>query len=413
MKELLRLANEWWTSKAISEEKAKPYRRKQFKELLDLLEYRQVVILTGLRRVGKSTLLFQLISELLKKVNEKTILYFNFDERTAEPLEALKDYGEITGTDWKKETCFIFFDEIQKVRDWSSKIKMLHDNLPNLRIFVSGSASLLLESQAISNLSGRYFALEIPPLSLREFAEIYLGKDINRLELYRDEIKKLFPLYIKRPFPEIVKWTDERRVYEYVKELVVDKVLRVDLPNIFKINISLLSTLAELFLRDPGTILNLTDLAKDLKVHKLTLESHLFYLEFAKVIRIIKNFRPSVRAESRKMPKVYPFHISLSFPYYPSLDKGNIFETLIAPKARNYWREGFREIDFIERDKQLLPVEVKSTENLKKEDFRNLLYFAKKYKVKEARIVYAGRNQTKSFDSVKVDLVNVIDFLWS
>lgn len=411
--EVLRLANEWWINGKISEEKARVYHRDIFKDLKKLLAYKQIIILTGLRRVGKSTLMFQLIKEILEKANKKNILYFNFDEKTAEPLKILKEYGKITGINWEKEKCFVFFDEIQKVNDWSSKLKFLYDNLPNLKIFVSGSASLMLEKEAINNLAGRYFLREVKPLSLKEFVELYLNKKIDKFEIHRNEFERLFPHYIKRPFPEIVKWKDERKVYEYIRELVIDKILKVDLPGIFRVNVNLLSTLTEIFLYEPGTILNLTSLASDLRIHKTTLAEHLHYLEFAKIIKIIKNFRPSIRAESRKMKKIYPFNISLSFPYYSDLDKGKIFESLIASlDLKNYWREGFREIDFIKKDKKILPIEVKAKEIVKKEGLKNLIYFTKKYKVKEGIFIYSGKNKLEKINSAKIRFINIIDFLF-
>jgi len=410
----LKLANEWWLTGNISKEKAKPYHRAIFTKLKELLRYRQIVVLTGLRRVGKSTLMFQLINDLLNKVDKRHILYFNFDEKAVEPLEVLKLYGKITGVDWKKEKCYIFFDEIQKIKDWSSKIKFLYDNLPNLKFFISGSASLMIEKEAISNLAGRYFLQEIEPLSIKEFAELYLGKKIDRLELYRDELERLFPHWMKRPFPEIVRWKDERKVYEYVREMIIDRAIKIDLPSLFKVRMPLLLTLTEIFFSDPGMTLNLTSLAKDLKVNKLVLEEHIYFLEFAKIIKLIKNFRPSIRAESRKMKKVYPSHIALSFPYYPSLDKGKIFESLIASlDIKNYWRNGFREIDFVKKVQQkLLPIEVKAKDIITKEDVKNLIYFMKKYSVSNGIIIYTGKSKEEKINSLKIKFINIIDFLF-
>ncbi len=113
--ELLRLANEWWLTNKISEEKAKLYHRRSFKELKELINYKQIIILTGLRRVGKSTLMFQLIKEFLKKADKKNILYFNFDEKKIEPMDVLKEYGKITGVEWKNEKCFIFLTKYKKL----------------------------------------------------------------------------------------------------------------------------------------------------------------------------------------------------------------------------------------------------------------------------------------------------------
>jgi predicted AAA+ superfamily ATPase len=410
LEEALRLANEWWLSGTISSEKALPYRRSVFKDLKALLGYRQVVVLTGLRRVGKSTLMFQIISDLLKEIDRRHILYFNFDDAIAEPMEILRAYGTLTGVDWKREKCFVFLDEIQKIKCWSSKIKFLYDNLPNIKFVVSGSASLMLEKEAISSLAGRYFMQDVEPLSIKEFAELYLNTQIDSIELYRDEMERLFPLWIKRPFPEIARWTDERRVNEYIREMILDKVLRIDLPDMFRVRTSLLSTLAEIFLCEPGTILNVTALASNLKVHKLALEEHIRFLEFAKIIRVIKNFRPWVRAESRKMKKVYPYTIALSSPYYPVLDKGKVLETLAAMSMGNYWREGTREVDFIKRE-ELLPVEVKAKENVRKEELAHLFYFMKKYGVSRGCVVYTGKSKKELFDAFEIRFLNVLDFL--
>ncbi len=66
----------------------------------------------------------------------------------------------------------MFFDEIHELREWSSKVKLLYDNLSNARFVLSGSASAMLERETASDLAGRCFLREVEPLSLREFAEL-------------------------------------------------------------------------------------------------------------------------------------------------------------------------------------------------------------------------------------------------
>ena len=268
------------------------------------------------------------------------------EEKNAIPLKERLDCSficslwEIEGK--KEEKIYVFFDEIQRLKDWSLKIKQLYDSLPNIKIFVSGSASLIIESDVIKNLAGRYFLREIPPLALKEFFELYLQKELDNLELYRHDIEKIFPYYIKRPFPEIVRWRDEKRVYEYIRELVIDKVVKIDIPEIFdKVRINLLSVLIEEFFSNPGEILNMDSLSRSLRIHKTILGRHIDYLRFAKMVKLIKNYRPSIRATSRKLRKVYPYNISLCFPFYPDLEKGEIYESLVASlDIENYWRKG-------------------------------------------------------------------------
>ncbi|MDI6826254.1 MAG: ATP-binding protein [Candidatus Aenigmarchaeota archaeon] len=396
MREILTISNEWWETDTISKEKAKDYKRKIFTKIKEtFLNYRQILVLTGLRRVGKTTVIYQLIEELLNRgIDPKNILYFSFDELVEDPLKILEEYSKITKVDWRKEKVFAFFDEIHKLKDWSSKIKILYDTLSNLKICVSGSASVMIESEAIKNLAGRFFSSEIQILTLQEFAELYFERKIDNFELYEQKLKMIFDDYIKKPFPEIVKWEDRSKINEYIKELVIEKIEKSDIPKIFgNVNISLLSTLTEIFMKDVGMTLNITSLAKDLGVHKLTLLKHIRFLEFGKLIRTVKNFRPSIRAESRKLKKIYPSNISLSYCFYPELSKRQILENLVisALNLDKYWKKNGREIDFLKIDKKIIPIEVKEKERIDRGDLKNLVWFMKKYGVEDGIIVYDGR----------------------
>ena len=396
MEEVLLLLNEWWRNNFISKEKAKEYRRKVFDEIRKTyFQYRQVIILTGLRRVGKSTIIYQLIEELLKsRVSPKNILYFSFDEVVEDPIKVLEEYAKITKVDWKEEKVFLFLDEVHKLKNWSSKVKLLYDSLPNLRICVSGSASIIVEREAARDLAGRYFSFEVQPLTLQEFAELYFEKKMDNFELYQDKLRMIFGDYIRKPFPEIVNWNDISKVNEYIRTLVIEKVVKVDIPKLFEgVNVSLLSTLVEMFMRDVGAILNVTSLAKDLGVHKLSLASHIKLLEYGKMIRIVKNFRPSIRAESRKLTKVYPYNIALSFCFYPSLTGGQILESSVASalNANRYWRANGREVDFLKVNGKIIPIEVKEKEEVESRDLRNLIWFMEKYKLSHGILIYQGK----------------------
>ena len=84
--------NEWWFTGKIRKELALPFKRYAFPRLLDSLKERQILIITGLRRVGKTTLLYQTIEKLLEREEPNKILYFSFDESLANPKEVLEFY---------------------------------------------------------------------------------------------------------------------------------------------------------------------------------------------------------------------------------------------------------------------------------------------------------------------------------
>jgi hypothetical protein len=409
MEELI-IQNEWWETKAISEQKAKPYKRKIFKKIKDtFLKYKQILILTGLRRVGKTTIIYQLIDELLKQgTNPHHILYFSFDKAIKEPIEIFEAYEKVTKINWKKENIYVFFDEIQKLEGWSSKIKLLYDSLPNIKWCLSGSSSLTIEKKAIEDLAGRYFGIEIKFLTLQEFAELYYNTEINNFELYRSKLEAVFDDYVRKPFPEIVKWDDKEKINTYLKELIIERIIKSDIIDVFKkVNINLLTSLTEIFVKNIGGILNIENLSKDFHVHKLTVAEHIYYLKFGKLIRIIKNYRPSIRAESRKLAKIYLEHPCFAFSYYLEPEKGKIAENLIASAMEldKYFRAGNKEIDFLKVDKELLPIEIKAKEELDKEDLKNLLWFLEKYGLKKGVVIYLGEEAQRTFDNKKILLI--------
>ncbi|MEM5813335.1 MAG: DUF4143 domain-containing protein, partial [Candidatus Aenigmatarchaeota archaeon] len=180
--------------------------------------------------------------------------------------------------------------------------------------------------------------------------------------MWKEELYLSFPEYIKKPFPEIVRESDEKRIREYLRENIIGKVIYQDLSKKFEnVNEDLLFSLIEIFYQNPGMILNLDNLAKSLHIAKKTLQRHLFYLKFSYLIRVVKNFRISMLVASRKLHKIYPYHWSLIFGLYREIDKGKLLECVASSllDAKFYWRKGGKEIDFILKNGDLIPVEVK------------------------------------------------------
>ena len=130
--EKLTLFNDWWITKKVKEGLLKPYKRPLFNEILRYLDDRQILLVTGLRRVGKTTLFYQLIQELVNKGVEPTkILYFSFDEESAEIDDLLKTYREkVLKAEFENTKIYIFLDEIQKTKDWQNKLKIYYDIYP-------------------------------------------------------------------------------------------------------------------------------------------------------------------------------------------------------------------------------------------------------------------------------------------
>ena len=147
--------NEWWFTEKVRGNLSLPFRRHSFLRIVKSLEERQILLITGLRRVGKTTLMYQVIEKLLETVRPNDILYFSFEQSLASPKDVLEYYEKavLRKPFEDADKVFIFFDEIQNVDGWPSVLKQFYDLYPNLKFFVSGSSSLLLSKEAVDKLA--------------------------------------------------------------------------------------------------------------------------------------------------------------------------------------------------------------------------------------------------------------------
>ncbi|MEK6808232.1 MAG: AAA family ATPase [Nanoarchaeota archaeon] len=270
---------------------------------------------------------------------------------------------------------------------------MLYDAFPNIKFIISSSGSIALEEEAIKNLSGRYFLINVKPLNFREFLELR-GKNsfLEKPELWENEIKKELSHYIKRSFPEIINWEDEILIRDYLRTTIIDKIVKQDLPEKFKnVNRDLLLSLIEIFYTEPGMFLDYDGMSKKLRISKKTLIRNILYLEFSYLIRRVRNFRPNILSSSKKLQRVYANWWGLVYCYYNNPDK--IMENLVGSyiDAKYYWRENSKEIDFLNiKDKTIVPFEVKNKEIVFRNELKNIEYFINKYKIKKGIIIYNG-----------------------
>jgi len=397
--------NDWWFTGKVRKELAPPFRRHVYTRILESLNERQILVLTGLRRVGKTTLLYQAIDRLLENEDASRILYFSFDELTADPKEILELYEKRILRKPIEEAgkVFIFFDEIQYSHNWPSIVKRFYDLYPNVKFFLSGSSSLLLSKEATERLAGRFFFLELGPLTFVEFLEMK-GIAIDISDFPRRAETYFFNYATKAGFPEIIDWDSEVKIAEYVKNSVVGRVILRDLPIIFKTRDLILSEkIVQHILSSPGIMVNVNELSRNWGESKITISNYLKFLETSLIIRSLSNFRPSYLSASRKLKKYYPATTSLIFSNSKEFFENNfgaVLETYVvnALRANFYFREGKREIDIVLKDGKLLPIEVKTTI-----DERDLKGFSKLMKYIGAdKGVIVSLNQSISKGNIEV-----------
>ncbi len=396
--DVLELLNPWWKTKSVSKDLAFQFKRRQFKEITTLLKKRSIIILTGLRRVGKTTLLYQCIEQLLLANMPPThIVYFNLDKEVRDVQEILDAYSTKTGVNWKEEKITVLLDEISKLKDWARHVKLIYDAFPNIHFLVSSSSSTNLEHEALQHLGGRYFLKTILPLSFREYLSLKGKKELlENSSLWEKEIVSECNLYMSRTFPEIIEWTDDLLIKEYLSSTMIDKIVKADIPEKFKnVHPELLKTLLNLILSEPGIVVEYDALAKNLGVSKRTIYLHLHYLEFSYLIRRVKNYRVSTLSSSRKRQRAYAYWWSLAFPFIKKQDL--LIENAVGSTINSeyYWREGNKEVDFLKiKGKDILPIEVKNKEVTKSDDVHSMIYFLEKYNREKGIIVTSGEERS-------------------
>jgi predicted AAA+ superfamily ATPase len=374
--------NRWWVEKRVPQQFVPKTRRNLFDIVKTDLGRKQVQIIVGLRRVGKSTIFFQLIDDLIKNgIDPLHIVYCSFDEPELQEKrieELLKEYSKLTDVDYRKEKIYLFLDEAQKAQNWVADVKLIYDNLRNIKILVSGSASLNILSEAKRSLAGRAIYYELKPLSFGEFLELKgIAIEKRRFLLYRELLEKEFGKFLLRPFPELVAEKDTGFIKNYIRNSVIEPIILKDIPKEFKeVDVLLLEKLVNIFLSNPGQYLRIDELAKELGRAKTTLYKALFYLEFSFLIKRVLNFRPSARVVSRKLSRLYAYHPCLLLPFDVPEEKFVENFVLFELDAKHYWRDKEKEIDFL---KDSTPVEVKLKAKISKEDTRWIEFFLKKY----------------------------------
>jgi hypothetical protein len=339
----------------------------------------EAVIVTGMRRTGKTTLL-NLIQDLIKSENKIFLDLQNplnrkyFEE---EDYEKIKATIEFLGINFKSRS-YLFLDEIQHVRNLPSVVKYFIDHYKT-KFFLTGSASFYLKNLFTESLAGRKVIFEVFPLTFREFVsfkqtpfEIPRVPDITRAVF--DTISRLYDEYIRYGgFPEVVLKASAGEKAKALEDIFTSffqlEVLQL---GDFRRN-EIIRDLMLLLMQSTGSKIDIQKISRDLKISRPTLYNYLAFLEGTYFIKTVRPFSKGRSTEVRKMPKVYMCDTGLTN-HFARLDEGHLFENSVFQNLRirgalNYYqRKSGVEIDFILDKKYAYEVKI----NPRASDFRRL-----------------------------------------
>lgn len=365
-------------------------KRRFFDSVLKYLDKKQIVELIGLRRVGKTVLLFQIINHLLEnKKNPFSIWYFTFDEEKIKLENLLQSFAAQTQIDFRREKVFVFLDEIQKLDDFQSQIKIYYDLYPNLKFFISGSTSLFVKKKTQESLAGRIKSFFLSPLSFEEY--LYFKDKSDLLEkplVFKSEIEREFEIFLGSQLIESVDFSEEKERKEYFIS-IIKKIIFEDVPPVFSIdNPNILWKLVKIIGQNPGVFINYQNLSGELGVSNKTLSRYLFCLEESFLVKKVYNFSRNLMTSEKKMKRFYLASPSFSRAVADFTETGRLVENF-AVSLKDYkffWRDAYKhEVDFVEvKNSEIIPIEVKYKNRFSKKDFKSLVLFSKKFNAQKA-----------------------------
>ena len=320
----------WWKDGKIPfyNELSKRRYYKRFYDLIKQTNLHRAVVLMGPRRIGKTVMMYQAIQDLLNEgVDSKKILYFSLDTPiyTNVSLEELiqKAFNP-ENSNW--DGCYIFFDEIQYLKDWEVHLKSLVDRNRKTKFIASGSAAAALRMKSLESGAGRFSDFFLPPLTFAEYIDLnsydFLLEEIEvdffgPRKFYKsndiEQLNKHFLDYINfGGFPEIALNSDEvKNPEQVIQKDITDKVIMKDLPGLFGIENTLeLQQFFNVLSYRTGEILNYKNISEETQTDNKTVKKYIEYLESAFLIKVLHR----IDITAKRFKNITQFKVYLTNP---------------------------------------------------------------------------------------------------
>lgn len=424
---LLVKQNPWWKNETTS---LPEFERDLLQELDKYLRYKQILAIIGLRRVGKTILMKQMIQKLHAPKNN--LCYISFDDIDFQKYTIAEDLINYFLEFSDKTTMrYLFLDEIQKLPNWADLIKTCYDTEENLKIILSGSASLELTINK-ETLAGRILTFHLPVLTFKEyvryfkmeyklkteeFIRMYDLNFANKKEKYRDLFKEYL---IKGAFPELlnVNLTEKDYIKKYIKESVIEKSI-TDIARLVKEDEHIIYDLFRLLANSNARLFEIVNLSSILNVNRNRVSQCINLLEKSFLIKITYNSTKSVAKQIRASKKQYSAHSSLvialleyPFEVIDTEIVGYLVESVIAntlEKPLFYRTPQKDEVDFVVDKK--LPIEVKYQSQITNDDLKSLLKFCKKFHKNKGIIITRDLLERRKVDNTEIIFIPAWYFL--
>ena len=449
--ERLRYENPWWITKKIPETYGSMARRLYFDLFYPFVNEKSIkraLVLMGPRRVGKTVMLFHCIEELLgEEINPHKIFFIGIDNPIYVNLgleDILSLCKKSLALDDLKDS-YVFFDEIQYLKDWERHLKVLVDSYPETKFIVSGSAAAALKWHSTESGAGRFTDFLLPPLTFQEYihlkklshliydGKIQYGNKKREYCLTHDtrELNKEFINYLNfGGYPEVILSEKiQSNMGRYVKNDIVDKVLLRDLPSLYGIkDVQELNRFFTYIAYNSGNEFSYERMSRESGIQKETLKKYLEYLEAAFLIKVLNK----VGINAKRLKRITSFKVYLTNPSLRTAlfspitetdqEMGNMIETAILSQWMHRekldltyarWKEGRKEgeVDLVLVDdrsyKPVWGVEIKWSNRYynKPQELKSLISFCKENKFESAVSTTIDQLGLKEIEDLKFTFI--------
>jgi len=414
--------NSWWYGEGVPDSIP---RTEYLNNLIPLLDMREIVVLMGIRRSGKSTLLYQMVEHLLKTGSSHNICYI-FDDNALIPFAKDPDFLQAVYETYLEEQgpvgrVFLLFDEIQNLKNWEAWVKKMYDKNRDVKFIITG-----LQKEYSSLLTGRVITTEVYPLSFGEYLT-FTGLDLadktrGYLLNQKPAIKRKLSEYMRYGgFPEVVLQNVERLKVEQLKNYFTGIVARDVLMRYSLRDASKIEGVSHLLLTGIAAPVSARKLGNTLGISPHTVLDYIRILEEVYLVQTLPFFSYSLKEQMSRQKKVYCIDsgIKNAIGFTFSRDIGRtaeniVFLSLIRPGSEVfYWKnEKGWEVDFVVKSRldvgELVQVCWDLSSKVEERAVRGLAAAMEHFNLKKSTII--------TEDTLKEETIgeNVIEFvpLW-
>ncbi|MFT4326085.1 MAG: ATP-binding protein [Candidatus Woesearchaeota archaeon] len=345
MEDILYKLNPWWDNKKIETSHTRP---KYLSAIESHIKSKEIIFLTGLRRVGKTTILLQYIEKLLISTKPESILFVNLDtfallEYTIHDI--IEEYRKIHKKS-TEEFFYLFLDEVTSKPDFEKELKSLYD-VDNVKIICTSSIATMMRDKK-ARLTGRTITIEIMPLTFTEFLTF---KEVTVSKSDKSKLEGYFRDYLRiGGMPQYVLTEKE----DYLNE-TVQNIIHKDI--ISQYNISSERVIKELFVllcERIGKTISYSKLANTLSISIDSVKRYIGYFEASYLFYIVHRYSKSPNENITSPKKIYAGDVGIRNIVTGFRDLGAIYENLVFLQIKHknpfyYLKDGV-EIDFITKN---------------------------------------------------------------